>query len=260
MSAAMNEIIKISSQMIGFVEVNSVNARDIHNYVESKKDFSNWIKNRLEQLNAVENEDFVKLTQKGELSKTGQTRIEYIVTLDIAKHLAMMERNAQGKNIRDYFIACEKALHVKREREVLKPVLDYEGGKVAHILHGFKHDINPTAFLNVALISKFERMFGEKSVRDFYANLIGVSVEEVKAIGINGGVSSFAYKCTIPSLDAFTSNDALYAHYLLWCGADEALGREIFLRQFSKVTRAKQTQIRIGGARPRGYMLHLNAM
>jgi len=36
------------------------------------------------------------------------TMIEYILTLDTAKHLAMIQRNQKGKEVRDYFIQCEK--------------------------------------------------------------------------------------------------------------------------------------------------------
>lgn len=140
----------------------------------------------------------------------------------------------------------------------LQPALDYEGGKVAHILHGFKHEINPTAFLNVALISKFERMFGEKKVRDFYAELIGVSVDDVKHF--NDEVASFSLECVREDGQNFVSNDAIYAHYLYWANQNKQshpLMREAFLRRFAKFSKGRATQKRIGEARPRGYTLSL---
>lgn len=54
----MDELIKIEKQIINNDEVNSVNARDLWVALESKQDFSTWIKARLEQAYAVENEDY----------------------------------------------------------------------------------------------------------------------------------------------------------------------------------------------------------
>lgn len=37
----------------------AVNARDLHAFLESKRDFSNWIKDRIERYDLVENVDYV---------------------------------------------------------------------------------------------------------------------------------------------------------------------------------------------------------
>ena len=39
----------------------AVNARDLHAFLESKQDFSTWIKNRIEKYDLVENVDYVLL-------------------------------------------------------------------------------------------------------------------------------------------------------------------------------------------------------
>ena len=46
-------------------------------FFESKQDFSTGIKNRVEKYVFVENQDFIKLHKKMELSKTGQMGIDY---------------------------------------------------------------------------------------------------------------------------------------------------------------------------------------
>lgn len=104
----MRELIKINKTLINGAEVNSVNARDLHRVLESKTDFSTWIKRRLEETNALENVDYMKLPKKGELSKTGQVAIEYALSTDIAKEIAMLERNEIGKKVRRYFIEVER--------------------------------------------------------------------------------------------------------------------------------------------------------
>ena len=110
----MNAIVKIENQT-PFIEVElngkvqlGVNARDLHKMLESKQDFSTWIKRRITQCKFEENFDYIKLHQRVELSKTGQTSIEYIVSVDMTKHLGMMERNEKGHEIRKYYIEQEE--------------------------------------------------------------------------------------------------------------------------------------------------------
>lgn len=102
----MNELIKIEKQVIGAEEINSVNARDVWQYVESKREFSNWIKDRLSNLSVVEGEDFLTILSK--TPSSGRPTKEYIISLDVAKHLGMMENNSKGKEVRQYFIEAEK--------------------------------------------------------------------------------------------------------------------------------------------------------
>lgn len=86
-----------------------VNARELHAFLESKQEFANWITKRIEKYGFAIGQDFLTI-----LSKTpngGRPTTEYHTTLDMAKELSMVERNAKGKQARQYFIACEKALH-----------------------------------------------------------------------------------------------------------------------------------------------------
>ena len=111
----MNELIKLNNTTIGEQEVNTVNARELHAFLEVGKDFSTWIKNRLETLGSVKNEDYVVVENlsspnSGNAKARPQTLKEYYLTLDVAKHLAMMEKNEKGKQARQYFIECEKKL------------------------------------------------------------------------------------------------------------------------------------------------------
>lgn len=97
------------------VFINTVNARDIHKELKSKQDFSTWIKNRIKQGGFVENEDFISLHKTVEREIGATSKIEYHVTFDMAKHLGMMERNKQGKKVRQYFIDQDKAItHVAK--------------------------------------------------------------------------------------------------------------------------------------------------
>ncbi|AWY01572.1 hypothetical protein A8139_17585 [Marinomonas primoryensis] len=44
--------------------------------------------------------------------------MNYFITLDMAKELAMVERNEKGKQARRYFIDCEKQLHEQKHLPV----------------------------------------------------------------------------------------------------------------------------------------------
>lgn len=102
----MTELIPINKADFNGAEINSVNARELHEVLESKQDFSTWIKKRLDETDAVENVDFICFHKKMEANNA--TMIEYILSTDIAKEIAMLERNEVGKKVRRYFIEFEK--------------------------------------------------------------------------------------------------------------------------------------------------------
>ena len=120
----MNELISLQPQTINGNTIETVSARELHAFVESKQQFATWIKNRISEYDFVENQDFVCVSQKNETQRAdGQIGVsvsnEYYITLDMAKELAMVERNEKGKQARQYFIECEKKL---KETITQKPV------------------------------------------------------------------------------------------------------------------------------------------
>ncbi|MBA4710559.1 phage antirepressor KilAC domain-containing protein [Aquitalea aquatica] len=104
------ELIKIEQRAIGDSQVQAINARVLHVFLEVGKDFATWIKDRIEQYGFLENQDFVTAPQNGGAvyKGGGHNRKDYHLTLDMAKELAMVERNEKGKQARQYFIECER--------------------------------------------------------------------------------------------------------------------------------------------------------
>lgn len=97
----------IIASNLGKEEVNTVNARELHSFLKVGKDFSNWIKDRINQYDFVENSDYcVTLAKTGE--RQNVIMKEYHISIDVAKELSMVEKNEQGKKARQYFIECEK--------------------------------------------------------------------------------------------------------------------------------------------------------
>ena len=102
----MNKLIRITTSIINNEEVNAVNARDLWKKLGSKRRFGDWIKDRLEGF--TEGQDYVFHKIVKNLPAGGRPEIDYIISLDVAKHIAMLERNEQGYKIRRYFIETEK--------------------------------------------------------------------------------------------------------------------------------------------------------
>ncbi|MET3590524.1 anti-repressor protein [Bartonella silvatica] len=75
-----------------------------------------WIKNRIKECKFRENIDFVTAVN----FYRGAQMKEYYITLDMAKHLSMIERNDKGHEAREYFIECER--HAK---QAATPQIDY---------------------------------------------------------------------------------------------------------------------------------------
>jgi phage anti-repressor protein len=85
-----------------------VDGRELWEGLRIKTDFSTWVKRRLIECDAIENEDYTSLPNFEEREIGATKRIEYIIKLDTAKEMAMLERNDIGKKVRKYFIAVEK--------------------------------------------------------------------------------------------------------------------------------------------------------
>ncbi|EJO6243282.1 antA/AntB antirepressor family protein [Escherichia coli] len=89
-----------------------VNARDLHTFLGVGKRFASWITERIAEYGFVENQDYILVSPNREIKGRGGDRRskDYHLTLDRAKETAMVERNEKGRQIRRYFIECEKKL------------------------------------------------------------------------------------------------------------------------------------------------------
>lgn len=128
-SKTMKELIPVQQSEVSGKQVKTVNARDLHAFLESKQDFTTWIKDRIEKYGFTEGVDFAKFHNFVE--RGYKPRDEYALTLDMAKELSMVERNARGKQARQYFIECER---IAQQRPAAPP-----------IPHGLPDFTNPAA-------------------------------------------------------------------------------------------------------------------
>ena len=144
----MNELITINIDESG---KQTVSARELHEFLEVGKDFSTWIKDRINQYGFIENQDFLVFTGIGENPSGGRPAKEYHITIDMAKELSMVERNEKGKQARQYFIECERRL-----RAPVAMTLEEQLVKSAQALLALRQDMNQIAISQRTLEDKVD--------------------------------------------------------------------------------------------------------
>lgn len=104
----MDELFKIeSNEKLDRV----VSGRDLHSFLEIKARYNDWFP-RMCAYGFEENRDYTLVTQKRLTNnpKNPWTEItNHMMTLDMAKEIAIIQRNEKGKQAREYFIQAEKA-------------------------------------------------------------------------------------------------------------------------------------------------------
>lgn len=104
-----NVLIPVFSGTLSGAPVQLCDARTLHAFMQVKRDFSNWIKGRIRKFGFMAGDDFITIARSPELASGNRgASIDYHLALDMAKELAMVENNEQGRAARRYFIECER--------------------------------------------------------------------------------------------------------------------------------------------------------
>lgn len=86
----------------------AVSGRELHKGLEIKTPYPKWI-DRMIGYGFEENTDYITNGQKSPVANGGYKIIDdHIMTLDMAKEIAMIQRSNIGKKIRGYFIKVER--------------------------------------------------------------------------------------------------------------------------------------------------------
>ncbi|WP_118785863.1 P22AR C-terminal domain-containing protein [Haemophilus haemolyticus] len=110
-----SNLIPVFNGLIQNQPVQLCNARELHTFLDIGKDYSTWIKDRINEYGFIQNEDYLVITER----TNGRPRKEYHITLDMGKELGMVERNKRGRQIRQYFIRCERTLKALQQPQQL---------------------------------------------------------------------------------------------------------------------------------------------
>ncbi|CNI14622.1 AntA/AntB antirepressor domain-containing protein [Yersinia frederiksenii] len=130
------ERIPVSISNIGSKDIQSVSGRKLHVFLKVGRDFTTWIKARIKQYGFKEGVDYVMVEDlstpvSGSAKSRQQVEHDYILSLDMAKELSMVERNDQGKAARRYFIDCEERLRRVAPEEYSAALMDWRKNRVA---------------------------------------------------------------------------------------------------------------------------------
>lgn len=102
----MTEVISVN------LDTQTISARELHKIVGSTERFANWFERQL-QFGFSENEDYTTVKVLTQVQNNGgiQERelTDHNLTVDMAKHICMVQRNEKAKEVRQYLIDLEKA-------------------------------------------------------------------------------------------------------------------------------------------------------
>lgn len=173
----MNGLKIIENNLVPVYETSTgekvVYGSELHESLGAPSVYREWIKRRISDIDAVENEDF----QGVEISTpSGQTKKEHIIKLDAAKEMAMLERNEKGKQVRKYFIAIEKKYN-RRQVPMTVP-----------------EQIQLLAMGNVELNQKVDNL--DKKIVELEYNLpiLGIEIDRITAAAKKKGVECLGGK------------------------------------------------------------------
>ena len=107
--------------------LNCVDGRELWEALKVGKDYTNWMKDQLRRVEAQECVDFNFSPLKAKTSNGGRPEMKYTLALDIAKEICMVagaaprtnkETKRISKEIRQYFIECERQLSKEQKEKV----------------------------------------------------------------------------------------------------------------------------------------------
>ena len=176
----MNELIPLHSHD---TLIQAVNARELHTFLRVQTAFKDWIARRISEYDFLEGVDFCSILSE---STGGRPSKEYVISLDMAKELSMVERSEKGKHARKYFIECEKKLKEQTAPQPAQPIGETED-KLRTIILALDHSsISPVA-KETAIITSAETLTG---VSIGYRPQIEQTTYSAKEIGDVLGISA----------------------------------------------------------------------
>ena len=106
----MQNLLNIKNELIGGISVQSVSARELYLGVGlADSQYKRWAtKNIVKNDYFVENKDWIVFDLVSNTPVIGRPTVDFAISIDFAKHLALMSKTAKGHTYRNYLINLEK--------------------------------------------------------------------------------------------------------------------------------------------------------
>jgi len=200
---------------IGGLKQFVVDARPLHAFLGVGRDFSNWIKQRISKYKFIENEDFKVFANSGVNPLGGRPSAEYLITLDAAKELSMVENNDKGREARRYFIRCEKIAFEAMKAQFMQPALEtrqFISPEQQDALHAIVDDrASNSGKLRAEMWTRHNRHFRIAK----YSQLLAIHFDDAKNYLEKMELKTKAEKPVVPqiAIEAYEDKDV---QYIMW--------------------------------------------
>lgn len=153
----MNELITVN------FDSQTVSARELHKQVGTSERFSAWFERQL-QYGFLENEDFTGCKIFNTLAN--QELQDYQLSVDMAKHICMVQKTEKAKQVRQYLIELEKAWNTPEQ--VMARALKIADRQIEDLKHSnylleqkIENDKPKTIFADAVSTSKTSILIGD---------------------------------------------------------------------------------------------------
>lgn len=159
--------------------VQAVMGRDLHDFLEVKERYTQWIARHIEKYSFSEGQDFIRDFGK---STGGRPLENHVLSMDMAKELAMLQGNEKGKQARQYFIECEKKarapkingaeltrlelIQIAMNAETERLALEAKNKELAPKAEAFESFIDSTGKYSIGAVAKMLGMGQNKLFRE----------------------------------------------------------------------------------------------
>ena len=154
----MNNLIKIevrNGQQL-------VSGRELHKFLEVGTEYMKWFSRIIEKYNFIENKNFTVIVKNDEDDTAfGGIRksTDHLMTLNMAKEIAMVSNTEKGKEARIYFIKCEEAWNspemiLARANQIQSRMIEDYADKIKILENKIEEDKPKVEFYNDVTDSK----------------------------------------------------------------------------------------------------------